>query len=158
MGCRRARAVWSVSWALRAPCAARLAAVRSSEQRHCRSGDARGAPRHRSSAGAPVAWDVCVSCQRRCRDASRSSSPAAPTTAHSPLPFSLPRLLQRAHADKVLVAFKEHPEAWTRVDAILETASNPNTKFIALQVRPRGEARRRGCRRAGVMWSCTRAH
>lgn len=43
-------------------------------------------------------------------------------------------MLQRVLADKVLVAFKEHPEAWTRVDTILESSPNPNTKYIALQV------------------------
>lgn len=42
--------------------------------------------------------------------------------------------LQRGAADKVLTAFREHPEAWTRVDAILESASNAQAKFIALQV------------------------
>jgi exportin-1 len=34
----------------------------------------------------------------------------------------------------VLQAFQEHPQAWTRVDAILETAKVQDTKFFALQV------------------------
>lgn len=41
---------------------------------------------------------------------------------------------QRTAAEGVLRQLKEHPETWTRVDAILETSSNPNTKFFALQV------------------------
>lgn len=32
-------------------------------------------------------------------------------------------------------ALMEHPQAWTRVDAILETSSSPNSKFFALQAR-----------------------
>lgn len=30
--------------------------------------------------------------------------------------------------------FKEHPEAWTHVDKILDKAQSPNTKFFALQI------------------------
>lgn len=30
--------------------------------------------------------------------------------------------------------FKQHPDAWTHVDKILEKAQNPNTKFYALQI------------------------
>lgn len=43
-------------------------------------------------------------------------------------------LLQRDAAEKVLKAFQEHPEAWTRVDSILEKASTQQTKYFALQV------------------------
>ena len=32
------------------------------------------------------------------------------------------------------MAFKDHNDAWTRVDAILETSQSPETKYIALQV------------------------
>ena len=32
------------------------------------------------------------------------------------------------------MAFREHPDAWTRVDTILESSTNPQTKYIALQV------------------------
>lgn len=42
---------------------------------------------------------------------------------------------QRLRAEQLMLAFKEHPEAWTRVDTILEQSSNPNTKYLALQVR-----------------------
>eukprot|EP00878_Enallax_costatus_P004424 GHUV01004664.1.p1 GENE.GHUV01004664.1~~GHUV01004664.1.p1 ORF type:complete len:817 (+),score=242.84 GHUV01004664.1:920-3370(+) len=41
---------------------------------------------------------------------------------------------QRGAAEKVLKAFQEHPEAWTRVDVILEKAKTQQTKYIALQI------------------------
>jgi len=34
----------------------------------------------------------------------------------------------------VLMAFREHADAWTRVDAILESQASANTKYIALQI------------------------
>jgi hypothetical protein len=37
-------------------------------------------------------------------------------------------------AEQALKAFQEHPEAWTRVDSILEKAKTQQTKFFALQV------------------------
>ncbi|XP_018012773.1 exportin-1 [Hyalella azteca] len=37
-------------------------------------------------------------------------------------------------AQEVLTTLKEHPDAWTRVDAILEYSSNPQTKYYALQI------------------------
>jgi exportin-1 len=37
-------------------------------------------------------------------------------------------------AQEILTALKEHPEAWTRVDTILEFSSNQQTKFFALQI------------------------
>lgn len=37
-------------------------------------------------------------------------------------------------AQEILTTFKEHPEAWTRVDAILEYSKNKETKYFALQV------------------------
>lgn len=30
--------------------------------------------------------------------------------------------------------FKQHPDAWTLVDKILDKAQNANTKFYALQI------------------------
>lgn len=42
--------------------------------------------------------------------------------------------LQRDAAEKVLKAFQEHPDAWTRVDVILEKAKTQQTKYFALQV------------------------
>ena len=42
---------------------------------------------------------------------------------------------ERSQADRVLTAFREHAEAWTRVDAVLESAgSSVETKFFALQI------------------------
>ena len=41
---------------------------------------------------------------------------------------------QQRVAQEVLTTLKEHPEAWQRVDTILEYSSNPNTKFYALQI------------------------
>lgn len=41
---------------------------------------------------------------------------------------------QRAAAEKVLKAYQDHPDAWARVDAILDKASTQQTKFFALQV------------------------
>lgn len=43
--------------------------------------------------------------------------------------------VQRMAAEAVLKAVQEHPEAWTRVDAILEHSKNQQTKFFGLQVR-----------------------
>lgn len=41
---------------------------------------------------------------------------------------------ERMAAEGVLKAVQEHPEAWTRVDAILEHSKNQQTKFFGLQV------------------------
>ncbi|KAF5285642.1 hypothetical protein FQA39_LY16548 [Lamprigera yunnana] len=40
---------------------------------------------------------------------------------------------QRA-AQEILTTLKEHPDAWTRVDTILEFSSNQQTKYYALQI------------------------
>ena len=37
-------------------------------------------------------------------------------------------------AQEVLTTLKEHPDAWTRVDAILEFSTNQQTKYYALQI------------------------
>ncbi|CAB4067879.1 XPO1 [Lepeophtheirus salmonis] len=37
-------------------------------------------------------------------------------------------------AQNVLTTLKEHPDAWTKVDAILEFSSNQQTKYYALQI------------------------
>jgi len=37
-------------------------------------------------------------------------------------------------AQEVLTNLKEHPDAWTRVDTILEYSSNQQTKYYALQI------------------------
>ncbi|GLC60282.1 Exportin-1 [Pleodorina starrii] len=41
---------------------------------------------------------------------------------------------QRAAAEKLLLEFQEHPQAWTRVDTILEASQNQPTKYFALQI------------------------
>lgn len=42
--------------------------------------------------------------------------------------------VQRVAAEQALKTFQEHPDAWTRVDAILEKAKTQQTKYFALQV------------------------
>jgi exportin-1 len=37
-------------------------------------------------------------------------------------------------AQDILTRLKEHPDAWTRVDSILEYSQNQQTKFYALQI------------------------
>lgn len=41
---------------------------------------------------------------------------------------------QQHMAQEILTNLKEHPEAWTRVDTILEFSSNQQTKYYALQI------------------------
>ncbi|GAV00127.1 hypothetical protein RvY_11018 [Ramazzottius varieornatus] len=41
---------------------------------------------------------------------------------------------EQMEAQTVLTTLKEHPDAWTRVDAILEYSQNPQTKYFALQI------------------------
>ncbi|XP_014250231.1 exportin-1 [Cimex lectularius] len=41
---------------------------------------------------------------------------------------------QQKVAQEVLTSLKEHPDAWTRVDAILEFSTNQQTKYYALQI------------------------
>ncbi|KAK7790553.1 hypothetical protein R5R35_013069 [Gryllus longicercus] len=41
---------------------------------------------------------------------------------------------QQRIAQEVLTSLKEHPDAWTRVDTILEFSSNQQTKYYALQI------------------------
>ncbi|XP_008555706.1 exportin-1 [Microplitis demolitor] len=41
---------------------------------------------------------------------------------------------QQKIAQEVLTTLKEHPDAWTRVDTILEYSQNQETKFYALQI------------------------
>ena len=40
----------------------------------------------------------------------------------------------RAMANKVLMALQESPDVWTKADAILERAQNPQSRFFGLQV------------------------
>ncbi|KAI9209722.1 CRM1 C terminal-domain-containing protein [Polychytrium aggregatum] len=42
--------------------------------------------------------------------------------------------VEQQQANKVLTQFKEHPDAWSRVDGILEKSTLTETKFIALQI------------------------
>ncbi|ORY74870.1 Crm1-K1 [Protomyces lactucae-debilis] len=41
---------------------------------------------------------------------------------------------QQREAQTILSQFQDHPNAWTKVDAILEGSSNPQSKFIALSI------------------------
>ncbi|CAI8039372.1 Exportin-1 [Geodia barretti] len=41
---------------------------------------------------------------------------------------------QQQVAQQVLTQFREHPEAWTRVDSILELSQNQEAKYLALQI------------------------
>lgn len=41
---------------------------------------------------------------------------------------------QRSNANKTLMALQECPDIWTKADAILEKAQNPQTRFFGLQV------------------------
>lgn len=41
---------------------------------------------------------------------------------------------QQRTAQEVLTTLKEHPDAWTRVDTILEYSNNQQTKYYALQI------------------------
>lgn len=41
---------------------------------------------------------------------------------------------QQRVAQEVLTSLKEHPDAWTRVDTILEFSNNQQTKYYALQI------------------------
>ena len=43
-------------------------------------------------------------------------------------------LVQQRIAQEVLTTLKEHPDAWTRVDAILEYSKNQQTKYYGLQI------------------------
>ena len=43
-------------------------------------------------------------------------------------------LFQQRMAQEILTTLKEHPDAWTRVDTILEYSSNQQTKYYALQI------------------------
>uniref|UniRef100_A0A8D8U493 Exportin-1 n=1 Tax=Cacopsylla melanoneura TaxID=428564 RepID=A0A8D8U493_9HEMI len=42
--------------------------------------------------------------------------------------------VEQKAAQEVLTSLKEHPDAWTRVDTILEFSQNQQTKFYALQI------------------------
>jgi exportin-1 len=41
---------------------------------------------------------------------------------------------QRAVAERVLNAFREHPDSWTRVDTILAASQSPQARYAAMQV------------------------
>ncbi|KAL6757535.1 exportin [Haematococcus lacustris] len=41
---------------------------------------------------------------------------------------------QRVASERLLLQLQEHPQAWQRVDAILETAKSQSTKYFALQI------------------------
>ena len=41
---------------------------------------------------------------------------------------------QRAGANKVLMTLQENPDIWMKADAILEKASNPQSRFFGQQI------------------------
>lgn len=41
---------------------------------------------------------------------------------------------EQRQANTILVELKENPNSWTKVDAILEFSSLPETKYFALQI------------------------
>jgi len=43
---------------------------------------------------------------------------------------------ERAEIGKFMKRMQEHPTMWQRVDAILETSQNQQTRFFALQLSP----------------------
>lgn len=61
-----------------------------------------------------------------------------PHSSFEPLSIQLKRaaVLQRMAAERVLSELQKNPEAWTRVDAILEKSHSQQAKFFALSVCP----------------------
>ena len=53
-----------------------------------------------------------------------------PSTYPPPPPIHL----QQREAQYILTSLKEHMDAWTRVDTILEFSTNQQTKYYALQI------------------------
>ena len=47
---------------------------------------------------------------------------------------SIDFVAQQRMAQEVLTTLKEHPDAWTRVDTILEYSQSLQTKYYALQI------------------------
>ncbi len=47
----------------------------------------------------------------------------------------LPMDVQRQASERILQKLQEHPDAWTRVDSILEHSKSQQAKFYALQAR-----------------------
>lgn len=45
-----------------------------------------------------------------------------------------PRSTQQNAANKALMTLQENPDIWTKADAILEKATNPQTRFFGLQI------------------------
>lgn len=48
--------------------------------------------------------------------------------------FVIPMAMQRQASERVLQKLQEHPDAWTRVDSVLEHSQSQQAKFYALQV------------------------
>ena len=42
--------------------------------------------------------------------------------------------MQRQASEQILQKLQEHPDAWTRVDSVLEHSQSQQAKFYALQV------------------------
>ena len=52
----------------------------------------------------------------------------------SPLHVLIALFLKQRQASEVLNVLRDHPDAWTKVDGILEYSKCPETKFFALQI------------------------
>ena len=88
------------------------------------SGSQFGRLQRAAAAGLPIAsatLNTLAACFGCCEDPSS-------------IPLLCPALLQRNAAESVLRKLQEHPEAWTRVDRILELSQSQQSKFFALQV------------------------
>lgn len=48
--------------------------------------------------------------------------------------FYFGRGAEQTNAQRLITQFQEHPDAWLRVDAILESSSNLHTRYLALQI------------------------
>jgi hypothetical protein len=62
--------------------------------------------------------------------------------------------LQRVAAEQALKAFQEQPEAWTRVDSILDKATTQQTKYFALQVCVCGPQQSLRSHTRWLLWQC----
>lgn len=84
-------------------------------------------------AHAPHTLDAHARILSRAPSAVVAPLPLTPLNPRNPNPKPKPKH-QRTAAEAALKAFQEHPQSWTRVDAILEQAKSEQTKFYALQV------------------------
>ncbi len=88
----------------------------------------------------PVLWPL-ARCPPDCAEGRESpplSSAECATAVLATRPqlahFVALALAQRVAAERLLLQFQEHPQAWQRVDVILTSAQSQATKYFALQV------------------------